>query len=221
MATKRTTLRSSKGKKLYAVRDSGGKFKDIQTYKRAHGADMKRKSKAESVAKAKKKTAKKAAPKKAAKKAAPKKAAKKMVRRTPAKKAAKKTMKKTAKRMPAKKAAARRPAAKKAPAKKAARKAPAKKAAVRKAPAKKASKGIVGTAVTQVKQAVQAISERPMVEKATQAASSAMDSAKTVAGDMATSVTGMMKSVAAKASQVVDDVKDAAQRVTGSEPSSS
>jgi hypothetical protein len=48
MATKRTTLRSSTGKKLYAVRDSKGKFKDIQTYKRAQGADVKRRSKAES-----------------------------------------------------------------------------------------------------------------------------------------------------------------------------
>jgi hypothetical protein len=46
--SKRTTHRSSSGKKLYAVRDSSGKFKDIQTYKRAHGADIKRKSKAES-----------------------------------------------------------------------------------------------------------------------------------------------------------------------------
>jgi hypothetical protein len=44
---KRTTLRSSKGTKLYAVRDKKGRFKDIQTYKRAHTADMKRKSKAE------------------------------------------------------------------------------------------------------------------------------------------------------------------------------
>lgn len=45
--TKRTTHRSSTGKKLYAVRDKSGKFKDIQTYKRAHAADLKRKSKAE------------------------------------------------------------------------------------------------------------------------------------------------------------------------------
>jgi hypothetical protein len=45
---KRTTLRSSSGKKLYAVRDSSGKYKDIQAYKRAHGAGIKRKSKAES-----------------------------------------------------------------------------------------------------------------------------------------------------------------------------
>lgn len=44
---KRTTHRSSKGTKLYAVRDKKGKFKDIQTYKRAHGTDLKRKSKKE------------------------------------------------------------------------------------------------------------------------------------------------------------------------------
>jgi hypothetical protein len=41
---KRTTHRSSKGKKLYAVRDKKGKFKDIQSYKRAHGQDIKRKA---------------------------------------------------------------------------------------------------------------------------------------------------------------------------------
>jgi hypothetical protein len=44
---KRTTHRSSSGTKLYAVRDSKGRFKDIQTYKRAHSADLKRTSKAE------------------------------------------------------------------------------------------------------------------------------------------------------------------------------
>jgi hypothetical protein len=44
---KRTTHRSSSGKKLYAVRDAKGRFKDIQSYKRAHGADLKRKSKKE------------------------------------------------------------------------------------------------------------------------------------------------------------------------------
>lgn len=44
---KRTTHRSSKGKKLYAKRDAKGRFKDIQTYKRAHSADIKRKSKTE------------------------------------------------------------------------------------------------------------------------------------------------------------------------------
>ena len=54
MPTKSTTHRSFKGTKLYAVRDSKGRFKDIQTYKRAHAADMKRTSKPEAAAKAKK-----------------------------------------------------------------------------------------------------------------------------------------------------------------------
>jgi hypothetical protein len=45
--TKRTTHRSSKGKKLYAVRNAKGQFKDIQTYQRAHAADLRKKSKAE------------------------------------------------------------------------------------------------------------------------------------------------------------------------------
>ena len=44
---RRTTHRSTTGKKLYAVRDAGGKFKDIQTYERAHRADLARKSKTE------------------------------------------------------------------------------------------------------------------------------------------------------------------------------
>lgn len=44
---KRTTHRSSTGKKLYAVRDKGGKFKDIQSYKRAHSSDIKRNAKGE------------------------------------------------------------------------------------------------------------------------------------------------------------------------------
>ena len=64
---RRTTHRSSKGKKLYAVRDKGGKFKDIQTYQRAHSADLRQTSKAEAAAKAKK-AAKKPAKKKAARK---------------------------------------------------------------------------------------------------------------------------------------------------------
>lgn len=56
-AGKRTTHRSSKGTKLYAVRDKKGRFKDIQTFKRAHGADLRQKSKGEKAAakKAKKK----------------------------------------------------------------------------------------------------------------------------------------------------------------------
>ena len=65
---KRTTLRSKSGKKLYAKRDKGGKFKDIQSYKRAHAADMRRKSKAE-LAKAVTKAG--AAPAKASVKAIP------------------------------------------------------------------------------------------------------------------------------------------------------
>jgi uncharacterized protein YjhX (UPF0386 family) len=44
---KRTTHRSTKGTKLYAVRDKEGRFKDVQTYKRAHAADLRRKSKKE------------------------------------------------------------------------------------------------------------------------------------------------------------------------------
>jgi len=67
----RTVLRSSKGKKLYAVRDKEGKFKDIQSYQRAHAADLRKKSKSETAAK--KKTAKKSAAKKTAKKAPKKK----------------------------------------------------------------------------------------------------------------------------------------------------
>ena len=51
----RTTMRSSKGKKLYAERDKKGQFSDIQTFKRAHGQDVKRKSKAERASKAKRK----------------------------------------------------------------------------------------------------------------------------------------------------------------------
>jgi DNA-binding protein HU-beta len=53
MALKRTTHRSRSGKKLYAVRDAKGRFVDIQTYKRAHGQDIKRRSKAEAIAKKK------------------------------------------------------------------------------------------------------------------------------------------------------------------------
>ncbi len=64
MPVKRTALRSSKGKKLYAVRDAKGRFKDIQSYKKAHSMDIKRKSKAElakaAKAKAKPKTKAKA-----------------------------------------------------------------------------------------------------------------------------------------------------------------
>ena len=64
---RRTTHRSSTGTKLYAVRDASGRFKDIQSYKRAHAADLRRTSKSEAAAKAarpKKKAKKKAAKKK-------------------------------------------------------------------------------------------------------------------------------------------------------------
>ena len=44
---RRTTHRSTAGKKLYAVRDSKGRFKDVQTYERAHRTDLAKKSKAE------------------------------------------------------------------------------------------------------------------------------------------------------------------------------
>ena len=44
---RRTTHRSVSGTKLYAVRDAKGRFKDIQIYKRAHGADIKRKGRRE------------------------------------------------------------------------------------------------------------------------------------------------------------------------------
>jgi hypothetical protein len=46
-ARKRTTHRSTAGKKLYAVRDAKGRFLDIQTYERAHRADLKKQSRKE------------------------------------------------------------------------------------------------------------------------------------------------------------------------------
>ena len=47
MARKRDEYRSRGGKKMYAVRNGDGTFKDIQSYKRAHAMDIKRKSKAD------------------------------------------------------------------------------------------------------------------------------------------------------------------------------
>lgn len=76
MAKKRTEMRSKTGKLLYAVRDEKGEFVDIQTYQRAHAADMRFHSKAELDKKAKKKIAGKSVKKKAAKKAAKKKSTK-------------------------------------------------------------------------------------------------------------------------------------------------
>jgi hypothetical protein len=83
--SRRTVMYSTGGKKLYAVRDASGKFKDIQQYSRAHAMDIKKGSAAETKAAAKK------AVKKAVKKAATvkKSAAKKVTKRaTTAKKAA-------------------------------------------------------------------------------------------------------------------------------------
>ena len=45
--SRRTVMYSTGGKKLYAVRDASGKFKDIQQYSRAHAMDIKRGSAAE------------------------------------------------------------------------------------------------------------------------------------------------------------------------------
>ena len=60
---KRTTHRSSAGKKLYAVRTADGQFNDIQTFERAHRADLAKTSAAEAAA-AKQPAAKKPAAKK-------------------------------------------------------------------------------------------------------------------------------------------------------------
>lgn len=46
-STFRTTHRSTSGKKLYVVRDKNGRFKDIQTFERAHRADLKKKGRSE------------------------------------------------------------------------------------------------------------------------------------------------------------------------------
>jgi hypothetical protein len=56
---RRTTHRSVSGKKLYAVRDAKGRFKDIQTYERAHRADLAKRTKTEKTAARKRATAKK------------------------------------------------------------------------------------------------------------------------------------------------------------------
>jgi hypothetical protein len=93
MAIKRTTMYSTGGRKLYAVRAADGTFKDIQTYERAHRADMAKKSAAEKKAAGVRKAA-------AAKKSPAKKAAKKAVKKAAAKKAVRKKTgtKKTARR---------------------------------------------------------------------------------------------------------------------------
>jgi DNA-binding protein HU-beta len=53
---RRTTMYSSGGKKLYAVRAADGTFKDIQQYSKAHAADLRASSKAEEAAEAKNST---------------------------------------------------------------------------------------------------------------------------------------------------------------------
>lgn len=64
---KRTVMYSKGGKKLYAKRDTGGKFTDIQTYARAHAQDLRKtKTKSDKPAAAKKTVAKKKATKKKA-----------------------------------------------------------------------------------------------------------------------------------------------------------
>ncbi len=55
---RRTTHRSGSGKKLYAVRDAGGRFKDIQTYERAHRADLAKRTGGEKTAARKRATKK-------------------------------------------------------------------------------------------------------------------------------------------------------------------
>lgn len=62
---KRTVMYSTGGKKLYAKRDTGGKFTDIQTYARAHAQDLRKtNTKNDKPAAAKKTAAKKTAAKK-------------------------------------------------------------------------------------------------------------------------------------------------------------
>ena len=61
---RRTTHRSTRGKKLYAVRDSQGRFKDIQTYERAHRADLAKTSRAETAGRGRRKKARRKAAKK-------------------------------------------------------------------------------------------------------------------------------------------------------------
>ncbi len=108
---RRTVMYSSGGKKLYAVRDGDGQFKDIQSYARAHAADIRRHDandpdEASGSPTPRKKTARKGA-KKAGKKAGKKtgkKAGGKKGTRVAGKKSAKKAGKKTGK----KKAARRR-----------------------------------------------------------------------------------------------------------------
>lgn len=151
--------------------------------------------------------------KKAVKKAAPKKKAKKVARKM-VKKAApkKKAAKKKVVRKATKKAAPKKKAVKKKAVKKATKKAAAKKAAPKMAAPKQAAPMTMrSTVTTAIQRTFTNVAAQPTVKAAT-------DTARTLASDVSSGVTGMMKSVAAKASQVVDDVSAAAQRVTSSEP---
>jgi hypothetical protein len=139
--SRRTVLYSSKGKKLYAVRDASGKFKDIQQYSRAHAMDMRRKSKVEVEVVAKKAVKKTTRKKPPAKKPA--------VKKTTAKKTA-------VKRTAAKKPVARKSAAKKTTVKKAAGKSTARKTAA-KTSVGKSLKSMVKTAVGRVRKAEGAV----------------------------------------------------------------
>jgi hypothetical protein len=47
MVQERTTQGNRAGTKLYATRSKTGQFTDIQTYKRGHGSDVKRRAKTE------------------------------------------------------------------------------------------------------------------------------------------------------------------------------
>lgn len=89
---RRTVMHSSKGKKLYAVRNADGSFKDIQSYALSHAADLRQTSKAEAAAA--KKVGKKKTKKKATKKTAKKSATKKKTARKTTKRTAKKVMRK-------------------------------------------------------------------------------------------------------------------------------
>lgn len=163
--------------------------------------------------KMKSRTGKKAkkAVKKVVKKA--KKATRKIVKKVaPKRKAAKKVVKKATKKKVVKKAAKKKIVKKIAPKRKAAKKAAPRKAAPKKAAPKKAAPRTITTTVTNaIQRTFTNVAEQPTVKAAT-------ETARTLASDVSSGVTGMMKSVAAKASQVVDDVSAAAQRVTSSEP---
>ena len=123
MAQRRTTHRSSKGTKLYAVRKADGTFADIQTYKRAHAADLRGSAKGETSVKSKGAVARKTKP--AAKKTASKVASASGSLLARARKAVDSLLKGAGGKKPAVKKAV----AKKAPAKRAAKKSSRKKAA--------------------------------------------------------------------------------------------